>query len=59
MNKTIMLNVIDMFARTTNGMLHPFYPLVPCGDYCVDTKERLVKSLILGTFSRMLSLYKS
>ena len=21
-----------MFARTTNGMLHPFYPLVPCGD---------------------------
>ena len=23
-----------MFARTTNGMLHPFYPLVPCGDGC-------------------------
>lgn len=43
MNKTIMLNVIDMFARTTNGMLHPFYPLVLCGNSSIDVKSQRIE----------------
>ena len=32
-------NAVDMFPRTDTLKWHSFYPLKPCGDYSVDTKD--------------------
>jgi len=43
---------VDMFPRTDVLKWHSFCPLKPCGDYCVDTKEKLVEILYFRHFAK-------
>ena len=41
-----------MFLQIEKDNRRTFYPLVPCGDYCVATKRKLVEILRFQHFAR-------
>ena len=43
---------VDKFPHTQRGIRRTSCPLVPCGDYCVDTKEKLVEILYFRHFAK-------
>ncbi len=48
----ILKLAVDKFPHTDKGIRYTSYPLVPCGDYCVDTKENLVEILYFRHFAK-------